>query len=100
MRNGIILASLFAASSATFADDSNGTCNQIHDIATSVMSARQRGVPVKEAMDIMGGTNIGKNIVLTAYREDRWATDSMQERTVTEFANTYYIECVEAFSKE
>jgi len=100
MKKGIIALSLLLASSATYAGDSNETCDQIHEIATSVMDARQRGVSVKKAMDIMGGTSIGKNMVMNAYEDTRWNSKSRQQDAVTEFANTYYLECVKAFSEE
>lgn len=100
MRKGIISVALLLAVPAIYADNSDGACDAVHEIASNVMSARQNGVSVRRAMELMGGTQIGTDIVLDAYKETRWNSESSKERAVTEFANDYYLECVEAFSDE
>lgn len=100
MRKGIIGIALLLAVPTTYADNSDGVCDAVHEIATNVMSARQNGVSVRRAMEVMGGKAIGRDIVLDAYKETRWNSESTKERAVSEFANDYYLECVAVYSEE
>ena len=79
-------------------------CKMVSQIAEKIMTARQVGVPMANAMDVMIDSpgvlgNAGKVLVEMAYEVPRFQTEEFQHREVVEFGNQAYSMCLRAKSK-
>jgi len=68
-------------------------CKDISGTATSVMQARQNGVPIVEMMDIAGDSELLRYIVMQAYEGPRYSTEPHKKRAEVEFSNRMFLEC-------
>lgn len=69
------------------------TCNNVSTLAHNVMKGRQTGMALSEMMKHSQGEDWIKELMIDAYDEPRYSTPEYQQRTITEFANTYYLRC-------
>lgn len=79
------------------------TCDTYSVLSRSIMSARQSGTPMKQQMDIVlksGGSpelqGFMKNLVIAAYEEPAWSSESRKEKAITDFENGFYLSCVKS----
>jgi len=72
-------------------------CEELHELATSVMTARQNGAAMPELMRIAGDNPLVRAIVQDAYNAPRYSTNSVQQREIADFANTVYAQCIKHF---
>ncbi|KFF48093.1 hypothetical protein GY26_15980 [Gammaproteobacteria bacterium MFB021] len=75
-------------------------CSNKSLIAEKIMESRQKGVPMREMMDIAGDDKLMQLMVTSAFDEPRFSTDKMQRKSITDFGNKIYGYCVEAKSKK
>lgn len=70
-------------------------CKDMHDVSVMIMEARQAGVSVTESIENLEkyGFEFMTGIALLAYEKPRYSTESMKQRSVTEFGNMIYIGC-------
>lgn len=68
-------------------------CNQIFKTAKATMSARQEGV---ELIELAPNTksDLGQEMLISAYSSPQYFTDEYKNRSKTEFANKYYLDCL------
>jgi hypothetical protein len=74
------------------------TCEQLDSVAGSVMEARQSGVHLSELkgkLEESGFWDQFEFMVLDAYKQTRWDSESNQKKAVSDFRNEYYILCLE-----
>jgi hypothetical protein len=72
-------------------------CPKLGEFAHLVMSNRQLGVPISAALGTTD-EDLLKSIILQAYTEPRWSTDSSRLRAAQDFRNTVEVMCYQAFS--
>ena len=99
----LIIAIMFVAQPALAQVD----CAQLSQLAESVMTMRQVGVPIQKVMEKyneikiesnadLAAVNIAKRLVITAYSTPKFSTPSMQQEAITEFGSGVYIGCLKA----
>lgn len=64
--------------------------------AKVIMEARQGGVSMVKTLDIVPDR---KEMVVAAYSEVRWSTERNQKKSVTDFQNDIYLECLTPTTK-
>jgi hypothetical protein len=74
-------------------------CKSYHELATSLMDARQSGVSLVKAMSITDRKFL-QDLTIKAYKQPRYRVEENKKRAAEDFANRIYLECYEALSKE
>ena len=99
MRNLIVATFCIVFVMPVFADDWRNLCSHLGGFAEESMKARQRGLSMEEAMQIddFEAKKLLEEIVIAAYEEPRFATESLQQRTIEKFRDEIYLECVKSF---
>lgn len=73
-------------------DDPAVYCKSISKLAESIMSARQNGVPMSEAMDISSDTLV-RALVEDAYKKPALSTPEFKQKLIRDFADSAYSIC-------
>ena len=87
------LAATLAATLATTAVAQD--CQQIGELAESIMKARQSGVAMREQYELVDGFALGEFLIQRAYEEPRFSTDRHQQRVTRDFGDTWFLACVQ-----
>ena len=80
-------------------------CKSSAKTAKAIMTKRQAGVPMSEMMDKVVATadnNIKemlRTLVVSAYSEHAYGSEDVQSKTITEFENRTYVNCLKAEDK-
>ena len=96
MKN-LLIAAAVAMSLTVQAEEKQDICGMVNELAGSIMSARQRGVDMAQAMSLAsesGAADIIKPIIIAAYEKPRYSVAENQQLAVTDFKNSVYLVCV------
>ena len=84
----------------------NDSCRTWSSLATSIMSVRQKEMPMFDLMDLMKKTipdptlqDVIKKIILAAYEEPSFRSENNQERAIKEFSNEMAMACIKELEK-
>lgn len=94
-----IMCIFFIAMPAHAEDDWRAMCNSVASIAETIMKARQDGVSMAKMMEIPepeGSNGLGEGLIIAAYESPRYSTEEMQTRSIEEFRDKAYLQCVKA----
>jgi len=91
------LALLMALSAPALAKPAS--CDQIANVAKSVMSGRQGGVSMGTLVGIAKGNALIEKMVVEAYESGRYSTKEIQDRQISEFRDKWFLWCFKAESK-
>ena len=70
-------------------------CEAIGELAGSIMTARQEGVPLSRMMGIANGNEGIIALVLQAYGQPRFSTNTVRMEAVADFHNQVELICYE-----
>lgn len=93
----VAMTGLIVGTNVAYGKDAS--CEQIEEFSTSVMTARQKNVPMSVVIQNLRDVNSGeiptmlKRIVVTAYQQPRYHGSEFQLETIQDFANDVYSEC-------
>jgi hypothetical protein len=90
-----ILALLMALSAPALAKPA--ICEQIAELAKSIMTARQKGVSMVEMMGVGEDGSLTEVIVVDAYEEGRYRVEANQHRRVADFRDEWFMACYKEF---
>lgn len=87
------------------ANEAHDTCTGYEDWATEIMTARQNGVAMSRAMELLdehvegeGPMELLSALVIQAYDQPRYnSSGSFQENAIQEFADASYGFCLKVF---
>ena len=100
---GYMLLALLLNSSTLWADDGEkkkpDVCATYHELATMVMSARQKGVSLVKMMGI-AGDEMTKSLVMSAYDKPQYSGEEYRTKAVEEFANERALMCYKERGKK
>jgi len=84
------------------AGDWRKTCGSVGELATTIMESRQSGVSMAKMMGAVSGeeNSLAEKLIISAYDSPRYSTERMQKRTVEEFRDEVYLECVKAMRSQ
>jgi hypothetical protein len=75
----------------------NELCEAQSNLASTIMDARQNGMPMLDMMKAVGpDAPLAKILVRAAYDSPRYHSEEMRTYATTEFSNEVYLMCVEA----
>ena len=74
----------------------NEICPTIGRLAESIMTARQRGVPISQAYGLANGNELAIGMIQQAWEKTRWHSDRAQLREVQDFKEQWEIACYQA----
>jgi hypothetical protein len=86
-----ILALLMALSAPALAKPAS--CEQIAELAKSIMTARQKGVSMVEMMGVGEDGSLTEVIVVDAYEEGRYRVEANQQRRIADFRDEWFMVC-------
>jgi hypothetical protein len=72
-------------------------CKQVETLAESVMTARQKGVPLSKIIEIAEESEIGDTIramAMEAYSGPAYSTREYQDRKIRQFTDDWYLACL------
>jgi len=75
-------------------------CSTFEELAGLIMEHRQLGTPMSKIMKILGSDKIGRKIVVDAYEETRFSTESYQKKSIENFKNKWFLSCFKGLSKQ
>jgi len=103
MRKMILFAAVafsgFAALPIAAVADDISTCRLYSDLATTIMGARQHGIPMADVMEVEADPSIAdlrRSLIIWAYEEPRYYTEDLQRDSAVDFANEVYLACMKA----
>ena len=73
------------------------SCEQIADLAKSIMTARQKGVSMSKVMELADGSALFESMIVNAYEVHRFKAPVWQEAEVAEFRDKWYMACYKEF---
>lgn len=105
MKRFLALILLSLLPSQLFAANWYSTCQSVSELAESIMTVRQHGVPIYDAMKIVGMDDIdainelSENLVLMAYERPRYSSEENQKNIIGDFRDSAYLMCAKALNK-
>ena len=93
----LTLAILMALSTTATALAKPASCEQIAELAKSIMTARQKGVSMVEMMGVGEDGSLTEVIVVDAYEEGRYRVEANQQRRIADFRDKWYMACYKEF---
>ena len=83
------------AFTASFGASAGMPCNDMHEVATMIMKARQAGMSIPQLVETLEKHEFGfmQGLALYAYDTPRYSTESMKQGAISDFGNQVYIEC-------
>jgi len=111
IRTTLAILALTSATPALASDDRQQAldtfCSSISTLATSIMRSRQNGLPLTTLMDVVAlkskeamTGDMARRMILQAYDQPRFSTDSYKARAVIDFANEAALECHQTFGPD
>ena len=90
----LTLAILMALSTTALAEgEEQASCDQIANVAKSVMSGRQGGVSMGTLVGIAKGNALIEKMVVEAFESGRYSTKEIQDRQISEFRDKWFLWC-------
>jgi hypothetical protein len=73
-------------------------CDSLSTIAGTIMTGRQNGQTMQAQMNLVEptGMNYVEGLVVRAYSEPRYETDSVKKNAINDFKDQVYLECTKA----
>lgn len=98
----IAIACILIPTSAVAGNDWRSTCKLISSLAETVMVNRQNGVSMVKMMETAKGAvkDMTETLIMSAYDKPRFSTDEMQKRSVEDFRDQAYLECIKAIPEK
>lgn len=84
------------------AEDWRELCGSLGELAEAVMSGRQSGMPMANAINTAPDNayrDMFEKLVIAAYTKPRYSTEGMQKRSVEEFRDEIYLGCAKSMIK-
>lgn len=90
----LVMGAAFVATVEATADEQTKTCESYHGLAEAIMQVRQDGGSMPRMMQIVADNEVGKLLVREAFDQPRYSTEAVQRRTIENFANEVFAECL------
>ena len=71
-------------------------CATFATYAEVVMKARQGGVPLGQMLDTINGEPLLRNLVMVAYDQPRFSTETYQQEAIDVFRDNVHLGCLQA----
>lgn len=75
-------------------------CEQLSSIASTIMESRQAGVKLSKIIKLADSNSLIKEMAVSAYRKPAYNSEEYKQQEISEFANYWYIACLDANSEK
>lgn len=75
-------------------------CTTMSEVAGRIMMVRQLGMPMSDAMSVVGGEKVFEDFVADAYSIHRRDTDEGRKQAVSDFKDRIYLRCFKEMPEE
>lgn len=88
--------------SFAISDKDLSTCKSYANFAKTVMQKRQHGADIAEGMEVISSQKNKvlkeelQNVIILAFSQPKYSTESMQDSVISEFKNQAYLSCVKS----
>lgn len=72
-------------------------CPKIAELASTVMKARQAGVPMRKMMEL-AESDVTVGIVTGAYGYSAFTVPEVQDKVIQDFEDLWYLKCVKSYN--
>ena len=94
----LILAAALTLSFTAFAEESElDLCDELNNLARSVMNARQSGMEMRQLIQIVKENDAGElaiEIIIRAYEKPRFSVEKNKQNAIKDFQNEIYLQCI------
>lgn len=97
MKKLVLAVSVLFSASVIASDTDKVTCEQMANVASVLMDARQKGVDIVEIVDIAKKTGVVDGmmpIIKAAYEVPEYSTPEIQRKAVRQFRERAYLTCL------
>ena len=97
MKNLIIAAALTLSLTAFAEEAELDVCDEINNLAQSIMEARQSGVEMRQLIQIVRNNEIADfaiPIIIRAYEKPRFSVEKNKQNAIKDFQNEIYLQCI------
>lgn len=97
MKNFLLLILvLFLISFKSYSEEkiNKTVCEEIADLATSIMDARQAGVDIIQMMQLAEGNKAVEFMIKEAYKQPEYTNKEFKNRAIKEFKENMYLLCL------
>ena len=74
-------------------------CASVSELAKTTMQGRQGGAPMNKLMETAKGNKLIEELIILAYDSPRYGTESMRAKSIENFRDKAYLECIKEFRK-
>jgi len=92
MKTTLTIIAMFLATPVISKEEGEHICETLGDVAYKVMELRQGGVPMSTVMQI-SDSKLVEAIVVDAYDQPRFSTDSYKRESANDFRNDVEVQC-------
>jgi len=92
MKTALTVIAIFLATPTIAEEEEQHICETLGDVAYKVMELRQGGVPMSTVMQI-SDSELVQAIIVDAYDQPRFSTDSYKQNAMNDFRNYVEVEC-------
>jgi len=85
---------------STPAQAEQASCEQIAELAESIMDARQSGLSVVDAMGASGGSAMIERMIIEAYESHRYKAEIWQTGEIADFRDKWFLYCYKSMKGE
>ncbi|QVL49072.1 MAG: hypothetical protein KFB96_00580 [Thiocapsa sp.] len=78
-------------------DDWRTKCQNIANLAETIMRGRQVGLPMAKLIELSEGNAIAESFVISAYDLPRYLSESMRQRSTDDFRDQAYLACSKVY---
>ena len=97
MKN-IIIAAALTLSLTSFAEEPElDVCDELNNLARSVMNARQAGMEMRQLIEVVRGneaSEVAIEIIIRAYEMPRFSVEKNKQNAIKDFQNEIYLQCI------
>ena len=91
----IVIACASSFSAHAYDSKKYKICELAYKFAEVSMMARQYGKSLPEAIKSAGDSDMARNLVIAAYKEEIYLSKDMKKQSITEFSNKVMLACLE-----
>ena len=103
MNKLLFAALIITVATPTFADEVSDklreVCNTMNDTAGTIMGNRQDGRSMSDLMKLANGNKIIEELIIAAYDSPRYRTKAHQTKSVEDFKNEVFLDCIKTTKK-
>tara|TARA_Y100000768_G_C23933923_1_gene661608 strand:+ start:464 stop:784 length:321 start_codon:yes stop_codon:yes gene_type:complete len=101
----ILILVAFSSHTFSISEEAMNLCSSFRDMAETIMTNRQNNLSMSGMMEIAmeqddSVKDIAMTIIVEAFEQPAYSSESNKQNAVAEFSNNVYLECYKAFKDQ